>query len=178
VDRNQSGPLTLRLLSGQPDEMAALQRVLEAAPAYFLTVTGLPPASAEAQSTFTALPPDKTYGDKFVWGLYAGESMIGCADVIRGYPVREKAVIGLLLLAEPWQHRGLGRAFAALIEHAIGAWPEIERLRLGVAISNTAALTFWRKLGYRETGEVKPPQPGIVADVHVFEKPLRRGPTA
>ena len=170
--------MTLRLLSGQRAEMAALQRVLEAAPAYFLTVTGLPPGSAEAQSTFTALPPDKGYGDKFVWGLYACESMIGCADVIRGYPVREKAVIGLLLLAEPWQHRGLGRAFAALIEQAIGAWPEIERLRLGVAVSNTAALTFWRKLGYRETGEVKPPQPGIVADVHVFEKPLRRAPTA
>jgi ribosomal protein S18 acetylase RimI-like enzyme len=92
--------------------------------------------------------------------------------------VREKAVIGLLLLAEPWQHRGLGRAFAALIEQAIGAWPEIDRLRLGVAVSNTAALIFWRKLGYRETGEVKPPQPGMVADVHVFEKPLRRGPTA
>jgi GNAT superfamily N-acetyltransferase len=144
----------LRLLTGQRAEMAALQRVLEAAPAYFQAVTGAPPGRAAAQSTFTALPPDKTYGDKFVWGLYAGESMIGCADVIRGYPVREKAVIGLLLLAEPWQRHGLGRAFAALV-----------------------ALTFWRRLGYRETGEVKPPQPGIVADVHVFEKPLRRDPT-
>jgi ribosomal protein S18 acetylase RimI-like enzyme len=166
--------LTLRLLTGQRAEMAALQRVLEAAPAYFRTVTGLPPGNAEAQSTFTALPPGKTYGDKFVWGLYAGEAMIGCADVIRGYPVREKAVIGLLLLAEPWQHRGFGRAFAALIEQLIGAWPEIECLRLGVAVSNTAALAFWRKLGYRETGEVKPQRPGIVAEVHVFEKPLRR----
>jgi hypothetical protein len=121
VDRNQSGPLTLRLLTGQRAEMAALQRVLEAAPAYFLTVTGLPPGDAEAQSTFSALPPEKTHGDKFVWGLYAGESMIGCADVIRGCPVREKAVIGLLLLAEPWQRRGQGRAFAPLIEQAIGA---------------------------------------------------------
>ena len=54
---------------------------------------------------------------------------------------------------------------------------EIERLRLGVAVSNTAALAFWRKLGYRETGEVKSPQPGIVAEVHVFEKPLRHGHT-
>ena len=158
MDRDQGGALTLRLLTGQRAEMAALQRVLEAAPAYFLTVTGLPPGNAEAQSTFTALP------------------MIGCADVIRGYPVREKAVIGLLLLAEPWQHRGLGRPFATLIEQAICAWPEIERLRLGVAASNTTALTFWRKLGYRETGEVKSPPPGMVAEVHVFEKPLQRGP--
>jgi GNAT superfamily N-acetyltransferase len=178
VDRDQGGPLTLRLLTGQRAEMAALQRVLEAAPAYFLTVAGLPPGKAEAQSTFTALPPEKTYEDKFVWGLYAGASMIGCADVIRGYPVREKAVIGLLLLAEPWQHRGLGRPFATLIEQAIRAWPEIERLRLGVAASNTTALTFWRKLGYRETGEVNSPPPGLVAEVHVFEKPLQRGPAS
>ena len=154
--------------------MAALQDVLETAPAYFRTITGLPPGAAEAQSTFTALPPDKTYDDKFVWGLYSGESMIGCADVIRGYPTPEKAVIGLLLLAESWQRRGLGRAFATLIEQAIAGWPEIERLRLGVCESNTGALVFWRKLGYADTGEVKPAPPGFVAAVRVMEKPLRR----
>jgi RimJ/RimL family protein N-acetyltransferase len=174
VDGNQSGPLTLRLLTGQPAEMAALQGVLEDTPSYYQAVSGVPPGAAEAQSTMTALPPDKTYADKFVWGLYAGESMIGCADVIRGYPVREKAVIGLLLLAQPWQRRGLGRAFAALVEQAIGGWPEIERLRLGVAASNPGAQAFWRKLGYRETGEVKPPPAGFVAALRVMEKPLHR----
>jgi hypothetical protein len=75
--------------------MAALQCVLEAAPDYFERVSGAPPGSAQAQGMFTALPPDKTYADKFVWGLYEGEAMIGCADVIRGYPVPEKAIIGL-----------------------------------------------------------------------------------
>jgi ribosomal protein S18 acetylase RimI-like enzyme len=120
------------------------------------------------------LPPDKTYADKLVWGLYAGESMIGCADVIRGYPVRQKAVIGLLLLAQAWQRRGLGRAFAALIEQAIGGWPEIECLRLGVAVSNAGAYAFWHKLGYRETAEVKPAPPGFIAALRVMEKPLRR----
>lgn len=175
MDRNQSGPLTLRLLAGQPAEMRALQRVLEAAPAYYLTVTGLPPGAAEAQSTFTALPPDRSYADKFVWGLYCGESMGGCADVIRGYPTRETAVIGLLLLAQTWQRRGRGRAFAALLERAIGGWPEIERLRLGVVVSNTGAYTFWQKLGYRDTGEVKPAPPGILAALRVLEKPLQRG---
>ena len=166
--------LTLRQLTGQAQEMAALQRVLEAAPGYFHSVTGGPPGPAEAQSTFTALPPDKTYDDKRVWGLYRGETMIGCADVIRGYPVREKAVIGLLLLAEAWQRRGLGRAFATLLEQAIAAWPEIARLRLGAAASNPGALAFWRRLGYRETGEVKPAGPGFVCEVIVLEKPMAR----
>jgi diamine N-acetyltransferase len=153
--------------------MAALQCVLEAAPDYFERVTGAPPGGAEAQSTFTALPPDKTYADKFVWGLYEGEAMIGCADVIRGYPVPEKAVIGLLLLAQPWQRRGLGRAFAALVEQAIAGWPEIERFRIGVVASNTSALAFWRKLGYAETGEVKQ-NPEFVREVMVLEKPVAR----
>lgn len=100
--------------------------------------------------------------------------MIGCADVIRGYPVREKAVIGLLLLAEPWQRRGLGRAFAALVEQAIGAWKEIEMLRVGVAISNPGALAFWRKLGYLETGEVKSHDSNV--EITVLEKPISRRP--
>jgi diamine N-acetyltransferase len=161
---------SLRLLTGQPAEMAALQCVLEAAPAYFQSVTGSPPGSAEAQSTFTALPPGKDYDDKFVWGLYSGDAMIGCADVIRGYPVRESAVIGLLLLAEDWQRRGLGRAFATLVEKRIASWPEIARFRIGVVASNPGALVFWRKLGYRETGEVKPRSSDFLADVIVLEK--------
>jgi RimJ/RimL family protein N-acetyltransferase len=93
--------------------------------------------------------------------------------VIRGYPVRESAVIGLLLLAEAWQRRGIGRAFAALLEQRIASWPEIERFRLGVVASNAGALAFWRKLGYRETGEVKA-NPEFVDKVIVLEKPLAR----
>lgn len=154
--------------------MAALQRVFEAAPAYFETVTGLPPGNAEAQSTFTALPPDKGYDDKFVWGLYAGAQMIGCVDVIRGYPVREKAVIGLLLLAENWQRKGFGRAFALLLEQVIAGWLEIATLRIGVVDRNVGAMTFWRKLGYSETGEVKRNEI-FAGNVVVMEKALSRG---
>jgi RimJ/RimL family protein N-acetyltransferase len=166
--------LTLRALTGRPAEMAALESVLEAAPRYFQNVTGSPPGGAEAQSTFTALPPGKRYDDKFVWGLYSGDTMIGCADVIRGYPARESALIGLLLLAEDWQHRGIGRAFATLVERKIASWPEIASFRIGVVASNPEALAFWRKLGYRETGEVKPPGSGFVSDVIVLEKPVER----
>ena len=134
--------MTLRLLTGQPAEMVALQCVLEAASAYFQRVTGMPPGHAHAQSTFTGLPPGKTYDDKFVWGLYSADAMIGCADVVRGYPVPPKAVIGLLLLAEAWQRRGFGRAFAILLEQAISGWPEISTLRIGVVKTNPGALAF------------------------------------
>jgi len=169
-----SNALILRLLRGEPAEMAALQCVLEAAPAYYQSVTGAPPCGALAQSMFTALPPDKSYDDKFVWGLYAGDAMIGCADVIRGYPVRDAAVIGLLLLAEPWQRRGLGRAFATLVENAIVTWNEISTLRLGVAVSNPGAQVFWRQMGYLETGETKRAGPDVMVNVIIMGKRTSR----
>ena len=162
--------LTLRLLTGEPSEMAALQGVLEAASDYFATITGRPPGSAEAQNTFTALPPGKDYDAKYVWGLYKADTMIGCADVIRGHPIRDKAVIGLLLLAKPWQGRGLGRAFALLVEELIRGWPEISSLRIGVVASNDRALAFWEKIGYRRTGETRSGGRDFVADIVVLEK--------
>ncbi len=100
--------------------------------------------------------------------------MIGVADVVRGWNAPEKAVIGLLLIAQPWQRRGLGRAFLTLIEDAIRAWPEITTLRIGVLASNPGALAFWRRSGYRETGEIKPATPPFVAETIVLEKPLAR----
>ena len=170
--------LALRLLTGEPAEMAALQCVLEAAPRYFETITGLPPGGAEAQSTFSALPPGKTYDAKRVYGLYADDAMIGCADVIRGYPVAQKAVIGLLLLAEAWQRQGIGRAFERLVVRTLADWPEITTVRIGVVATNASALTFWRKLGYRETGETRAAAPPFIADAIVLEKRLESESTS
>ena len=166
--------LTLRLLTAERADLDALQRVFEAAPGYFEAVTGGPVGKAEAQSELTSLPPGCSHDDKFVWGLYRGDEMIGCADVLRGYPDRPRAVIGLLLLTEHWQRQGLGRAFARLVEQTIGGWPEIERFRIGVIFTNPGALAFWRKLGYVETGEVKPGAPDFRGDIIVLEKPLVR----
>ena len=172
------GLVRLRVLTGEPAEWRRCRRCFEAAPRYFEAVCGGPPGPAEAQSTFTALPPGKSYDDKRVFGLYAGDAMIGVADVIRGWNAPDKAIIGLLLLAEGWQRRGIGRAFAALIEQAIVAWPEIATLRIGVVASNPDALVFWRRHGFRETGEVRPAAPPFVAETVVLEKPLARGVAA
>jgi GNAT superfamily N-acetyltransferase len=147
--------------------------VLEGAPEFFATTTGRPPGPDEARSVLTDLPPGRSPADKVVFGLYEGERIVGCADVVRGWNAPDKAIIGLLLLAEDRQRRGLGRTFAALVERAIAAWPEIATVRIGVVETRAGALAFWRRLGYRETGERKR-DPALVADVVVLEKPLAR----
>lgn len=158
------GGLSLRLIDATPQALAQLQRVLEAAPGYTQRVTGLPVGAADAQSTFSAMPPGKSYEDKFVFGihLYDGvadaedDPMIGCIDLIRDWPVSGTAHIGLLLLAESHQRRGFGSRAFALLRTQVAAWGRCDRLRLGVLECNAQALPFWTRLGFEPNGEIKP----------------------
>jgi GNAT superfamily N-acetyltransferase len=170
--------INLRLLTGQPCEMAALQKVLERAPTYAERVTGRPPGAEEAKLLFSALPPEMTYDNKYVYGLLflAGgpEDMIGCADVIRSWPTPSTALISLLLLDEAHQGHGLGRSTYQLVEEKVRRWPEIDTLRISVVRSNVAVLPFWRRMGFAETGEVRPyVYDKVVSESIILTKSLR-----
>ena len=172
------GRPTLRTLRGEADEMAALQRVLEQAPAYAERITGAPPGPADAQSLYSALPPGKVYDDKFVFGVYLGDAMIGCVDLIRGWPDPATAHVGLLVLAESHHGRGFGRQVVALLEAWVARWATCDRLRIGVVRVNAAVAGFWRKQGFEPTGEVKPYAYGSVrSETVVMSKPLGRAPS-
>lgn len=165
--------VALRPLHGEPDEMLALQRVIEDAPRYADLTTGAPPGSADAQSLYTILPDGKTYDDKFVLGIHRDEAMVGCIDLIRGYPDPDTAHIGLLLIGEGQEGRGFGRAAYAGLEDLVRSWESCTRLRLGVVRSNDRALRFWSALGFVPTGEVKPYRYGsIVSEVVLYAKVL------
>lgn len=164
---------SLRLLEGEPSEMAELQRVLEEAPTYFHLVTGLPPGPADAQSTYTILPAGKSYDDKFVLGIYRDDEMVGCVDLIRGHPNPNTAWLGLLLVSEKHQGRGIGTRAARLVEDLVEGWGECDRIRLAVVRINTRVIPFFKQLGYQATGEVKPYRYNAVeSESLIYEKNL------
>ena len=111
---------------------------------------------ADAQSTYSVLPEGKTYDDKFVFGVYRGATMVGCADLIRDYPDRGTALLGLLLIAEPYQGQGIGRVAYQQLEAFIRSWNTCSRVRIGVVRTNERVLPFWSKLGFVPSGETKP----------------------
>lgn len=160
--------VTLRELNGERAEMADLQRVIEAAPRYAQLVTGVPPGQADAQSTYSILPEGKSYDDKFVFGIYLDDRMIGCVDLIRGYPNTSTAYLGLLLIAEPFQRRRFGGAAYEQVEAAILGWHSCNRVLLAVVRTNGQVIPFWQKLGFSPTGETKPYRYGSVVSEHVF----------
>jgi ribosomal protein S18 acetylase RimI-like enzyme len=166
------GPVRLVRMGRQSADREVLQRVLESAPGYAVKVTGAPPAPGAAESLLASLPEGKTYQDKFVFSLHAGDQVVGCADVLRGYPAPEKATIGLLVIAESYQGRGLGAAAYAELESRIRDWG-CQTIRLAVVETNDQVLGFWEKAGFQPTGERRAYTAGSVqSELLVMEKRL------
>lgn len=163
----------LRILTGEAEEMRALQQVIEDAPRYAHLMPGVPAGPADAQSLYTILPEGKSYDDKFVLGIYSGASMVGCADLIRGYPDLSTAYVGLLLIAEQHEGKGIGSAAFRELERLALSWRTCSCLRLGIARTNERAFRFWSKFGFAPTGEVKPYRYGaVVSETVLFAKAL------
>ena len=79
-----------------------------------------------------------------------------------------QAWLALLMIAEPFQHRGYGIEAYKSIEDAIFKNPDVRSIRLGVLERNTLALRFWTSVGYKDTGARKPNECGH--EVIVMEK--------
>lgn len=165
--------IELRPILGSPEKMLELQAVLEEAPKYSVTQTGHPPGKAEAQSVLTALPPDRGYEDKFVFGVYLENKMIGCVDIIRSYPDSKTAMLGLLLLSEDYQGRGFGSSAYLRAEEVVGRWAGCEKIRIGITRTNDKVISFWKKMGFEDTGVRRPYSHGkLTSETLVFEKKI------
>jgi GNAT superfamily N-acetyltransferase len=150
--------VSLQRLTGEGQEIAALQRVLEGAGSYAERVTGHPPGHGhgDAQRLFSNVPEGVDYEHTFVWGVLAAGKMVGVVDVIRGWPNPDTALLGPLLLTDAYGGRGLGRRAYAAVEEQVRSWPEIRSLRAAVVATNSAVLPFWERMGFSATGEVRP----------------------
>lgn len=163
-----SRSLSLRPLSAtNPADIAALQSVLDAAPGYSRLLRGTPPGPDAARMLLAALPQGCAAADKRVLLLHEDGAAVGCCDIVRDHPEKGVAFIGLLLIIERAQGRGLGRdAFARLCRIAAG-W-QCRRLRVAVEENNPRALAFWRREGFVE--RLRRPAHGIAGTAVVLER--------
>lgn len=165
--------MEIRILTGETEEMADLQQVFVDCADYTEKVTGLPPGPADAQSQFSQLPPDKDYDDKLVYGIYEQDRMVGCIDLIRGYPDDTTAYLGLLLLTPPSRGRGIGAQAYALVESIVFGWGTCQKILLAVVRTVEEVIPFWRRMGFHETGEVRPYQyESLESEAILMEKSL------
>ncbi len=98
-----------------------------------------------------ALPPQKTYADKFYIGFFQGDTLAAVMDLILRYPNAHTAFIGFFMMKKDRQGKGEGsalvnRAFAYLKTQGFS------HVRLGFAKGNPQSQAFWTKNGFSKTG--------------------------
>lgn len=155
------------------NDIKNVQIVLEAAPKYSLNVSGHHQSANAASEVFAALPNGFDYKNKFVFGIEVDADIVGCIDVLRGFPNTQTAMLGLLLLSEKYQGKGFGKTAYQALESMIKEWDEIKTIRISVVVSNSEVLPFWEKLGFRESGVRRPYKNGsITSETISLEKPV------
>lgn len=121
---------------------------------YFILSGGQLPSKDDMDNIFTDLPPNKTLTDKFVFGVYRSNKLIGIIDIIRNFPTIGVWTIGVLLLDPEERGKGLG----TVIHQSLVKWAKklgAKKFRIGVIEENYKAYKFWIKLGYTKTESKK-----------------------
>ncbi|MBD65417.1 MAG: hypothetical protein CME62_09425 [Halobacteriovoraceae bacterium] len=152
----QSGQMELELKRINISHANELQKVFEKAPQYALNVDGtnyVPKDSA--MRALQALPPSTSYKDKYVFLIKLGNENIGAIDLIRDYPEKDTAYIGLLILCEEMQGKGFGRKAYKALEKYILNELGLGRIQLSYVESNPVEM-FWSKNGFYKIGDRKP----------------------
>ncbi|MBP3399082.1 MAG: GNAT family N-acetyltransferase [Erysipelotrichaceae bacterium] len=111
-----------------------------------------PPSITKDQilADMKALPPHKSFEDKFYIGFFQNQKLIAVLDLILRYPDSNTAFIGFFMMHSKQQRKGKG---SALIEEICKELQhEFKSIRLGVIQDNPQASHFWKKNQFLPTG--------------------------
>lgn len=111
------------------------------------------PSREEVREGMRELPPGKEPGDKYYLGFSGGDGLAAVIDLVMGYPDEETAFIGLFMVKRELQGKGLG---SRVISEVLCALKKTGfcSVRLAYIKGNRGSRDFWRKNGFRETGEI------------------------
>ena len=135
-----------------PEHFEAAAALCRGNPLYYEHYGAPPPEPAEISDDLEALPPGKTYEDKYYLGGFGGGQLRLLLDLIDGHPDEGTAWIGFFMLDARLQGLGLGSRLVSELLEALGAYG-FRRAALGVVAGNPQAEAFWRKNGFEFYGE-------------------------
>jgi ribosomal protein S18 acetylase RimI-like enzyme len=165
--------MDLRLIA--PEDVDAVQELIESDPGYTERVTGYPPGPSDAQSLLMMRPEELPETCKVVLGAFDGSELVALVDLLRGFPNAQTGYVGLLEVHGKHQGRGYGGQVYDLVERYVAStWPEVRTLRLAVVDTNAdVAAGFWQRQGFAPTGEVRPYRyDKLESQARLYEKQL------
>lgn len=111
------------------------------------------PSKQDLTEVISQMPDNTGPENKYFIGFYDGKhNLVAILDLITRYPNDRAAFIGWFMVNASMQQKGIGSAIFADIRAALKA-QGFEYLRLGCIKENSEAISFWKKQGFKMTGE-------------------------
>lgn len=102
-------------------------------------------------SDMFALPPNKTYEDKYYIGFCQEDQLIAVMDLICKFPNDETAFIGFFMMAKELQGKGIATSIISQCCEYLSA-VGLKKIKLGYAKGNVQSEKFWLKNNFFKTG--------------------------
>lgn len=99
-----------------------------------------------------ALPPGMTIEDKFYMGFYENEVLVAVMDLITNYPNEQTAFIGLFMVNNRYQNKGVGSKIIQELKEYLKV-VGFDYIRLAYVKDNPQSKIFWEKNHFMPTGE-------------------------
>lgn len=135
----------------QESDIPTVLELCKGNPTYYKYMK-MEPTFQNLKEDLTALPPGKSMEDKFFVGFYQEDKLIAILDLIVGYPDADTAYIGWFMMNRELQGKGTGTLIITELLLFLKREGFI-KARLGCIRENVEAEGFWRKNGFRPTGE-------------------------
>ena len=91
-----------------------------------------------------ALPPQKSYEDKYYVGFFKDKTLVAVMDLILDYPAEKIAFIGFFMTDAEHQKQGVGSKIIREVCSQLKSL-EYKKVRLGVDKGNPQSYAFWVK---------------------------------
>lgn len=141
------------------DHAEALQAVYRATPGYW-EMYHLP-SSPAGQAQLDLEAAENTPG-RTLMGIIqgvdptdpaAGVEMVGVVDFRLHWPDPDMVYVAMIMVAQPYQRQGIGRAAWQLLAPWLGQGAKMTSARAGIEQFNPGGLQFLKQLGFSLTGE-------------------------
>lgn len=136
------------------DEIKIVEDLCQKCSDYFIIQEGISLFKENAKEIFESIPPNKSYKDKHIFGIFKNEKqLVGIIDIVKDFPIDGEWMLGLMVIEPSERSNGLGKIMhekLVLWAASLGA----KSFRIGVIKDNCKGYKFWYSLGYRKFNEV------------------------
>jgi RimJ/RimL family protein N-acetyltransferase len=166
----ETNPIISLLPLNATDHAEALQEVYRATPGYWQMyhLASSPTGQAQRDLEAAASTPGRSMmgivrridANDDANDAAGGVEMVGVVDFRMHWPDPDVVYVGMIMVAEPYQRQGIGRAAWRLLAPWLAQSAQMRSARAGIEQFNPNALRFLQALGFALTGESSRMQSG------------------